>query len=534
MIWILLVVAIAAHDSCQGYEYQGTVIVTKDEFCNLNNIRKRNCENDFNNFLATRPDIQQCLGPNTKHLVYSNRCPSYANEEPARQPARQPAMQPTMQPTMQLAAQPAPCNANGCNYFSQRHPETLPTVGQQSTVDEDLELPMSTVSYDAKVMDFSVKLFQKAFPNDDSSNYIISPLMVQSLLSYLHGGASNATRLEMESVLQLNMNDLKDIDRALKPHAEQGPVSKNKLDTASQIFKSTTIDLLPAFRDSLKRLKIPLEEMDFSNRKLAAERINNWAKEKTRQRILEVIDENSINTDIKLLLMNALYFNGTWKYKFNKTERGFFELGGQPPKRSAVSMMFLKKELRNGNTRTDNTPNGMSWIELPYDGDQMSMILFLPNERFQLDRELSHFTAEQLQTILTEIEQDYSSEVRVELPEFKADSTVSLVEPLKKMGLASMFGDHKPFDRLSNDQVKISDVQQKSFLTVNPHGTVAASVTTANVIPLSITYTLDFKVDQPFALIIMDKQKKLPLFFAKISQPMKVGRSTQKPNKRSH
>ncbi|XP_052902391.1 leukocyte elastase inhibitor-like [Anopheles moucheti] len=499
MIWILLAVAVATHVSCQNYEYSGTITVKKDEFCNLNNIRKRDCEGKFQMFLNTRPDMEQCA---TNPPIYSNRCNSLVYEK-----------------TTQLA----PCTGNRCNDFGTRYSEVMPVPDRQTAVNnEELELPGSSVPYDARVMDFSVKLFQKAFPADDTSNYIISPIMVQTLLSYLNDGASNATRLEMESVLQLNMNDLREIDRALKPHTEQGYISKNKLDTASQIFKSTTIDLLPAFRQSLKRNQVPLEEMDFSNRKLAAESINNWAKEKTRQRILEVIDENSIDPDTKLLLMNALYFNGTWMYKFNKTERGSFELNGLPPKRTSVSMMFLTKDLRNGNTRTDNSGNGMYWIELPYDGDRMSMILFLPNERFQLDRELRKFTGAQLQNILYEIEQDEPSKVRVQLPEFKAESTVSLVEPLKKLGIVSMFGDRKPFDRLSDDDVKISDVKQKSFLTVNPHGTVATSVTTLTVIPLSITHVLDFKADQPFALIIMDKVKKLPLFFAKISQPLKV------------
>ncbi|XP_035899613.1 serpin B6-like isoform X2 [Anopheles stephensi] len=501
MIWILLIAAatFASQVSCQRYAYTGTILLTKEEFCKQNSIYKWRCENEFKNFLDANPHIQLC---STSRPIYSDRCSALPIAQPIEQPA---------------------CAGNDCNTFGIRLSATgnqpqRPTAGG----DDNFEVPMPSVPYDTKVMDFSVKLFQKAFPSDDSSNYIISPLMVQSLLSYLYDGASGATRQEMESVLQLNMNDLHDIDRALKPGSGQEPLTKNKLDSASQIFKSTTIELLPAFRESLKRNQVPLEEMDFSNPRLAAETINNWAKQKTRERILDVIDEQSIDPTTKLLLMNALYFNGTWMYKFNKTERGSFYVNGQPAQRSAVKMMFLTKELRNGNTRTDVSSNGMYWIELPYDGDRMSMILMLPNERFQLDRELRRFRASHLQTILSEIELDETNKVRVQLPEFKAESTVSLVEPLKQLGIASMFGDRKPFDQLSNDEVKISDVKQKSFLTVNPHGTVATSVTTATVIPLSITQTLDFKADQPFALIIMDKQNKLPLFFAKISQPLKV------------
>lgn len=165
-------------------------------------------------------------------------------------------------------------------------------MDRQPAGDAGLEVPKPSVRYDKKVMDFAVKLFQKAFPSDDTSNYIISPIMVQSLLSYLFDGASNATRLEMESVLQLNMNDLHDIERALTPQTDQEPITKNKLDSASQIFKSTTFELLPAFRDSLKNNHVPLSEMDFSNPRLASETINNWAREKTRQRIQEVVDES--------------------------------------------------------------------------------------------------------------------------------------------------------------------------------------------------------------------------------------------------
>uniref|UniRef100_A0A240PLR0 Serpin domain-containing protein n=1 Tax=Anopheles christyi TaxID=43041 RepID=A0A240PLR0_9DIPT len=498
MIRILLVVALATIISCQ--KYKGSTMLTKKDYCSLNQIRNWNCDEEFATFLDANPHIQRC---STQFPIYSDRCSSFPT---IAQPSRQ----------------PAPCNGNNCNHFETKLSVAASSPSVQSTDNDNLEVPQSSVRYDKKVMDFSLKLFQKAFPSDDTSNYIISPLMVQSLLSYLFDGASNATRLEMESVLQLNMNDLHDIERALTPHAEEGPITKNKLDTASQIFKSTTIELLPAFRESLKRNHVPLAEMDFTNPSLAAETINNWAREKTRQRILEVVDEKSIDPQTKLFLMNALYFNGTWMNKFPKTERGSFYVSGQPPQRSSVNMMFLTKELRNGNTRTDESANGMTWIELPYDGDRMSMILFLPNERFQLDQELRRFGVQDMHNILAEIDQDEPSKVKLQLPEFKAESTVSLVQPLKQLGIASMFGDSKPFDQLSTDNVKVSDVKQKSFLTVNPHGTVAASVTTATVIPLSITHTLEFKADQPFALIIMDKQKKLPLFFAKISQPLKL------------
>ncbi|XP_053671675.1 leukocyte elastase inhibitor-like [Anopheles nili] len=490
MFWTgLIVAALAAHVSCQNLQYTGTILLTRDDFCNFNNIRAWRCDDVFSSYLTANPQLEKCT-PNGK--IYSNRCSALPDERPVSFPVET------------------------------RFNEPATTPERRPANDADLEVPQPSVPYDRKVMDFSLKLFQKAFPSDNSKNYIISPLMVQTLLSYLTEGASNVTRQEMETVLRLNTVDLADIARALGP-AEYGDTPKYKLDIASQIYKSTNFELLPGFRESLKRNQAPLEEMDFSNKRKAVETINDWVKQQTREKILEVVDEKTMDPETQLLLLNAIYFNGTWMYKFNnKTDRGFFYHSDQQTERMPVNMMHLTQELRNGNTKPDSYARGMAWLELPYNGDRMSMILFLPNERFQLERELRKLTVQDLDNILAEIERDETSKVRVQLPEFKAESTVSLVEPLKSMGVASMFGDKKPFDRMSNENVKVSDVKQKSFLTVNRHGTVATTVTVATVIPLSITHTMEFKADQPFALMIVDKHKKLPLFFAKISQPLKV------------
>lgn len=510
MIWVLLVAALAAHVSGQAFRYTGTVVVTREEFCKHNKYYPQNCDQNFERFLDSRPDLQQC-GYNSP--VYSNFCTNLPYAAATRPNPPQ-----DTEPNVLRVPPPS------AGYDVDKRFDNSPYgVDRNSMRNRDAT---AAVPYGVKVMNFALNLFQKSLPNDDSSNYILSPIMVQSLLSYLTDGASNDARQEMETVLQLNTNDLEDISQALQHSSSASHIYKYKLDAASQIFKSSRINLLTDFQSSLKTKKIPLEEMDFSNRGLAAQNINDWVAQKTRQRILSVVDENSLDPETKLFLLNAIYFNGTWMWKFNKTERSKFYLNNDN-KQMSVNMMFLTEELRNGNTRPAGEPGGLTWVELPYDGDRLSMILFLPNERYQLNEALRTLSLQDLKTVMNDIRLDEPGKVRLQLPEFQAESTISLVEPLKRMGLSSIFGDQHPFDKVSRDQVKISDVKQKSFLGVNQYGTVATSVTIATVIPLSITHTLDFKADQPFALMIMDKHKQLPLFFAKITQPnkWKTGRS---------
>lgn len=474
MIWVLLLAALAAQVSSQGYK--GSLVVTRDGYCTQNNIGPRKeCAKQFKVFLGNNRGLRKC------HPI----CPIYSDS------------------CVTLPLEYMSCGFDD-EYSRYPYREREPPA-----------VPLHT-----KVTNFTLELFKKAMPKGYDQNFILSPVLVQSLLSYLTEGASNETQTVMETVLKLNGDDLNSLKRSLEP-SEEAP-TKNKLDVASQIFRSSRVELLNPFRQSLKDKKVTVDEIDFSNQELAAKKINDWVTQKTRGKITEAVDAGSLNPDTKLMLLNALYFNGTWQYKFNKTVNGVFHV--RENEQSSIRMMHLTRHLRSGHTRVEkgwDPVNGFVWVELPYDGDTMSMILLMPKERFQLDRELEKFNEADLAYILSEIAMNEQDEVKLKVPEFKAESTVSLVDSLKQMGLSSVFDGENPFDKVSKDAVKVSEVKQKSYLAVNERGTVATSVTFASVIALSLPRSTEFKVDQPFAAIIIDKQNKLPLFLAKICKPEK-------------
>ncbi|XP_050081580.1 leukocyte elastase inhibitor-like [Anopheles aquasalis] len=481
---------------CQSYAYTGTISLTQDEFCHFNNISHSQCDKQFDSYLSKNPYLKKCSASSP---TYSNRCPS--NDEFG---------------TTSTTTNNDVLSSNAVEEATESI--TLPDI-QNHAGDEDIEIPPATdVSYSRKIMDFSLRLFQTAFPKGSPDNYILSPVMVQTLLSYLNDGASQATRQEMKTILQLSTNDLKEIRSVFQPKSEEQP--KYKLDVASQIFKSPLIELLPGFQDSLNRNKVPMQEMDFTNPRIAANEINHWVNITTREKITSIIDERSLDPATQLMLLNAIYFNGTWLYSFNNTVRDTFHLGGN--KQHPCNMMTLSQKLRYGYTGPNEDDQKLLWVELPYNGDEMSMILLLPARRFKLDEELLNFKVSDLENILAEIERNNKGKIKVKLPVFKAESEVSLVKPLQQMGLRSVFGDGKPFAKLSNTNVKISNVKQKSFLSVNERGTTATSVTVATIIPLSLPRNVEFIANQPFASIIIDKKSKIPLFIARISKPERL------------
>uniref|UniRef100_A0A1Y9G8D2 Serpin domain-containing protein n=2 Tax=Anopheles albimanus TaxID=7167 RepID=A0A1Y9G8D2_ANOAL len=498
MLQALSLLAFATVALCQSYAYTGTINITQDEFCYFNNISHSQCDKQFASYLSNNPNLKKCSGGSP---IFSNRCPP--NDAVG---------------TTSTTTNNEILSSNAVDETTV--PTTVPVVNNQAD-DEDIEIPPATdVTYSRKIIDFSLRLFQTAFPKGSPANYILSPVMVQTLLSYLNDGASQATRQEMKTILQLSTNDLKEIRGVFQPTSTAEAQPKYKLDVASQIFKSPQIELLSGFQDSLNRNKVPMQEMDFTNPRVAANEINHWVSITTREKIASIIDERSLDPATQLMLLNAIYFNGTWLYSFNNTARDTFHLGEN--KQHPCNMMTLSHKLRYGYTGPNEDDQKLLWVELPYKGDEMSMILLLPARRFKLDEELLNFKISDLENILAEIEKNNKGKIKVKLPVFKAESEVSLVKPLQQMGLRSVFSDGKPFAKLSNTDVKISNVKQKSFLSVNEHGTTATSVTVATIIPLSLPRNVQFIADQPFAGIIIDKKSKIPLFIARISKPERL------------
>src|SRR5437879_4838530 len=98
-------------------------------------------------------------------------------------------------------------------------------------------------------------------------------------------------------------------------------------------------------------------------------------------------------------------------------------------------MMFRKDDYRYGESRGLKS----QIVEVPYQGDQLSMIVILPLERTGLNEVKSLLSESAVEEAINSMWEE--RELPVTLPKFKLEAGYSLVEPLKKMGLKS------PFDR---------------------------------------------------------------------------------------
>ena len=104
----------------------------------------------------------------------------------------------------------------------------------------------------------------------------------------------------------------------------------------------------------------------------SVEQVNKWCEEKTHGKIKKIID--SIK-GIELILLNAVYFKYNWRFPFEKKGTSKQDFYNENNSISKVDMM--SKQFNNIMYYQDEK---IQMIELPYEDDNLSMIIILPSK----------------------------------------------------------------------------------------------------------------------------------------------------------
>lgn len=386
-------------------------------------------------------------------------------------------------------------------------------------VDDDYEddrvvVETGTAGYQAT--EFALNLFKNLVrsPNSDS---IISPLLPQLLLSSLVDYASPVAQTQLKKTILLHPSQLASLSSKLE-RASKSTV--NTIETASANFIAQDVNLNKTYASDVATRNVDVKRIDFNQPQVAARTANNWVSGKTHNLINEILNPSTINPYTRLLLVNTIYFKGMWKYTFIESNPGLFEASPNNPRQ--LNKMYQLNKLRYGELSFPDG-NGLRWVELPYEGNSLSMIVFLPTARHQLEASIRQLTPYDLAKVMAELQSTYiNTKVHLNMPKFTLTDSISLIPALKRMGLNSIFQDPDALQYITNESTVVSDVTQRSYMSVDEYGTKATSVASLSIITLSITpqyKDVKFDVDQPFLTMIVDKQERYPFFIGQINNP---------------
>jgi len=358
---------------------------------------------------------------------------------------------------------------------------------------------------------------------EKEKNTFFSPLSISSAFGMVYEGANSKTADEIQSVFHFpkDINVLRNSFSSI--NNEINKTSKEyQLSIANALWAQKDYKFLDEYFSSVsKYYSGKATNLDFKNATEEARlTINKWVEDKTNDKIKEILSKGILNINTKLVLTNAIYFNGKWSKTFEKkgTKENTFFVDSE--NNVEVNMM---KQANNDETMFNYGENDdLQILEMPYKGDKLSMIVVLPkkNDITSFEKLLSFSNFNNWKKSLKK------QRVNVFIPQFKFDAKYSMVEDLKSMGMPTAFspGNADFFKMDGTTDLFISDVIHQSFVDVNEDGTEAAAATVVvmgltSAGPFEGPVIPTFNANHPFIFMIQDTINGNILFMGRVVNP---------------
>ncbi|XP_038652590.1 serpin B6-like [Scyliorhinus canicula] len=365
---------------------------------------------------------------------------------------------------------------------------------------------------------FALDLYLHLCENNRTENIFFAPLSISIALGMVHLGAKGNTSRQMAKVLHFDAeghthSELQRLQSKMI-HLSSGCLLK----LANGLFMEKSFNFHPGYLESVSKFyQAKVTAVDFAGGSEEARiHINLWLEGQTEGKIQNLLAQDTIDQESKLVLVNAIYFKGNWEKKFDEgdTEERLFRVTKDESK--PVKMM-CQKGMFNTAYIVEVAAN---ILELPYAQNELSMIILLPDEISGLEKLQKKLTYEKLSK-WTSTDNLHLSEVLVYLPKFTLEGSYDLRPTLSTMGMSEAF-DAKSADfsgMAESDVLTLSKVIHKSFVEVHEEGSEAAASTEVTMSFRSLNFTDEFIADHPFLFFIRHNKTRSILFFGRFSTP---------------
>ena len=384
-----------------------------------------------------------------------------------------------------------------------------------TTEEDDIDpefMVLSDAQYDLvkRNNQFALNLFSEVKGLGSS---VISPMSVTYLMAMLANGAEASTREEIMATIGAKDFDINEMN-AFYAYLMQRAKTADKhttLNIANYIALNKEFQLKKKYASTIAdSYKGAVEALDFNNPE-STKRINGWCSEHTDNMIPSIIDQ--VEPSAVAYIMNAIYFNGTWADKFDKTNTKKEQFNGYTRDIKYVDMMHR-------NAKYYYTSNDVySAVTLPYGSGTYSMTVILPNEGKFIPDVTKALNAKSIASLRSNMDECI---VDLKLPRFTTEMKLSLKDIIAKLGAPSMFDTTRAdFSSFASGNVYVSEMLQKAKIEVSEEGTKAAAVTMGMVKLTSIRpdepRRVDFHCDHPFIYMIQDNYTGAILFMGQFT-----------------
>ena len=364
---------------------------------------------------------------------------------------------------------------------------------------------------------------------ETNANIFISPASISTALGMTYGGARGETAVQMADALHFSLP-------AESFHPNMGRVLADvqrdedgrTLAINNRIFVDQDLVVTSDFSALMRgAYNAPLQDVNFrENAEGARQTINTWVEDKTENRIVELLMPGVVHACTRMALVNTIYLDANWATPFtaNKTVDGTFTTGaGTEITLPLMAQLGTFRHLETGSFQA---------LELPYQGDDLSMIIFLPKRADGLLGFEARLTPNRMTNWSNRLLASDPVRVDVKLPKMELRQSLKLKPSLEALGMRVPFSSEADFQAIAAPednrgdpcqdpmQLTIDEVVHQTFLKVDEEGTEAAAATA--VFPVVVTSArtyenppIPFHADHPFFFVIRDNVTGLVLFMGR-------------------
>ncbi len=394
-------------------------------------------------------------------------------------------------------------------FYKDKDKEDEKPVKEKEKPVAEIASPKDIIETSHSATDFAFDIYREAA---EEGNRFMSPYSIHSALLLAYIGASGETAEEMEKVLALHGIDAKDLKkdfRDLRIYLEN--VSpETKISIANALFLREDIP----FKESFKDDGVGYFDAEISSLPETGESINEWVRQKTEEKIEEIIDSGNIDEDVIAYLVNAIYFKGSWKKEFDedKTRKSSFK----PPQGEVeVDMMENKGDYRYG------ISENVKAVTLEYEEGDYLFHAFMP-----LDDSLNDFYENLDRETFEDIKPTNKGEITLKIPKFTMEDDLVLSEVLRSMGMIDALDEGRAdFSEMVDLEdlglnVYMSEIFHSSFIEVDEKGSEAAAATAVEMrLEMAAPQETIVEFNKPFFFVIEEAETGTALFMGQLVNP---------------
>jgi serpin B len=368
---------------------------------------------------------------------------------------------------------------------------------------------------------FALSFFGPASTAAGATNVVLSPYSVSAAMMMVDVGAAGQTQSQIEQVMQLPGPGAGEAPAfaAVACGTETDATSNgNELDIANSLWVQQGLSLEPTFESVLQNgYDAPPQRVDFQGDPGdAISTINAWVSGATQGNIPLLLGPADVDASTRLVVLNAIYFNGTWAQGFDasQTSPQAFTLADG----SSIQVPTMTGTVNAGYSSSKD----LTVVELPYKGGALAMDFLMPAQASGLPEFESTLTAPVLDAALSGLGGD-GEQLVIYLPRFSFTTSVELAPVLQGMGITDAFepgaADFSGIDGAMD--LSVYAVVQQALVKVNEQGTVAAAATAVTTSDNGAAESGPpiVQIDQPFLFLIRDVNNGTILFMGHVLNP---------------